>query len=104
MAKLITMAMLYTMAMLANSFYATSAKSWHGHVSLVIVAMLYILAMVTALRMPAHQENRVAQFENLLAQVLRKAGWECPHGCARELQAAPEALWQLYLGLILNFL
>src|SRR5262249_7430664 len=64
---------------------------------LVIVAMLYILAMVTALRMPAHQENRVAQFENLLAQVLRKAGWECPSRLRKRvagLQATHEALWQ----------
>ena len=49
---------------------------------LIIVAMLYILATVADLLMPSHQQNRAAEFVNLLAKELRKAGWhvgEPPH-------------------------
>jgi DNA-binding MurR/RpiR family transcriptional regulator len=48
---------------------------------LTIVAMLYIAAMIATLRMPPSQENPAAQFKNLLAKALQKAGWEVKHSC-----------------------
>jgi hypothetical protein len=42
---------------------------------LIIVAMLYIMAMLANSFMPAHRQNRGIGFVNLLAKALQKASW-----------------------------
>lgn len=57
---------------------------------LIIVAMLYIVA-VLRLVMPPHQQNRGAQFGNLLAQALRSAGWQVKRSTQSARSAEGEA-------------
>src|SRR5580704_976657 len=46
---------------------------------LITVAMVHIAAMLKAFLMPSHQQNRGAEFANLLTKTLQKAGWQVKH-------------------------